>query len=169
MTSTPSAHSKHSTMSDYYLRMLISSRSIENKEKRFYIRAKQDPKTMYFHAAEAPPCYARISDESHPLCAADNIQNGFTKDMLTKTGEAGQQTTRTNVFAREGQFFWEAKIISTSKEHRFRVHRSRKRHHASEAVSVSALRAESKRCLFLLGSRLIATVPIEVQATSLAA
>ena len=101
-------------MSDYYLRMLISSRSIENKEKRFYIRAKQDPKTMYFHAAEAPPCYARISDESHPLCAADNIQNGFTKDMLTKTGEAGQQTTRTNVFAREGQFFWEAKIISTS-------------------------------------------------------
>lgn len=94
--------------------MLTSVVSLENKDKRVYIRAKQDPETLYFHAAEAPPCYARLSDESHPLCAADRIENGFTKDMLTKTGEAGQHTTRANVFAREGQFFWEAKIISTS-------------------------------------------------------
>ena len=114
MRSTPWAHSKPSTMSKYYLRMLTGRSSIENKDKRIYIRAKQDPETMYFHAAESPPFHARISDEAHPLCAADGIQNGFTKDMLTKTGELGQQTTRANVFAREGQFFWEAKIISTS-------------------------------------------------------
>jgi COMPASS component BRE2 len=71
---------------------------------------------MYFHAAEAPPCYARISDEAHPLCPADDVENGFSKDMLTKTGEGGQHTTRANVFAREGQWFWEGKIVSmTSK------------------------------------------------------
>jgi COMPASS component BRE2 len=90
--------------------------SLENKDRRTYIRAKQDSETLHFHAAEPPPCYARWSDEGHPLCAADNVENGFTKDMLTKTGEAGQHTTRANVFAREGQFFWEAKVVSSSPE-----------------------------------------------------
>lgn len=94
--------------------MLTLSSSIENKDKRVYIRAKQDPETMYFHAAEAPPCHARLSDEGHNPCQADKIENGFTKDMLTKTGELGQYTTRANVYAREGQFFWEAKVVSTS-------------------------------------------------------
>lgn len=32
--------------------------------------------------------------------------------MLSKTGEWGHYTTKANVFAREGQFFWEARIIS---------------------------------------------------------
>lgn len=32
--------------------------------------------------------------------------------MLSKTGEWGHYTTKANVFAREGQFFWEAKIVS---------------------------------------------------------
>lgn len=32
--------------------------------------------------------------------------------MLTKSGEAGQHTTRANVFAREGQWFWEGKIVA---------------------------------------------------------
>ncbi len=67
---------------------------------------------MYFHAAEAPPYYARWSDEAHPLCAADKIDNSWTKDMLTKTGETGQYTNRANVFAREGQFFFESKLVS---------------------------------------------------------
>ena len=93
---------------------LISASSIENKDKRIYLRAKQDPETMYFHAAEAPPYHARLSDEGHNPCAADKIENCFTKDMLTKTGETGQYTTRANVFAREGQFFYEAKVVSTS-------------------------------------------------------
>lgn len=86
--------------------------SVETKEKRFYIRARRDPKSLYFHAAEAPPHHARLSDEQHPQCQIDKLRNCFSKDMLSKTGEWGHYTTKANVFAREGQFFWEAKIIS---------------------------------------------------------
>lgn len=86
--------------------------SVESKEKRYYIRAKRDPNTFYFHADEAPPRNARLSDENHPQCGVENLKNSFTKDMLGKTGEFGSYTTRANVFAREGQFFFEAKVIS---------------------------------------------------------
>ena len=86
--------------------------SIESREKRYYIRAKRDPKSFYFHADEAPPRYARLSDENHPQCGVENLRNTFTKDMLGKTGEFGSYTTRANVFAREGRFFFEAKVIS---------------------------------------------------------
>ncbi|KAK5092909.1 transcription factor, contains a PHD finger motif [Exophiala xenobiotica] len=85
---------------------------VETKEKRFYVRARRDPQTLYFHAAEAPPYHARLSDEQHPQCQIDKLRNCFSKDMLSKTGEWGHYTTKANVFAREGQFFWEAKIIS---------------------------------------------------------
>ena len=37
-------------------------------------------------------------------------------DMLTQSCEKGQGTTRANVFAREGTYYWEAKIISQSPE-----------------------------------------------------
>lgn len=86
--------------------------SVESRDKRCYIRAKRDTRTLYFHAAEAPPFYARLSDESHPQCAVENLHNTFTKDMLGKTGEFGSYTTRANVFAREGKFFYETKIIA---------------------------------------------------------
>lgn len=76
------------------------------------MRAKRDAKSMYFHAAEAPPHYARLSDEQHPQCQIDKLRNCFSKDMLSKTGEWGHYTTKANVSAREGQFFWEAKIVS---------------------------------------------------------
>ena len=85
---------------------------IESKEKRVYLRAKRDPQSMYFHTAEASPHYARLSDENHPQCAVEGLKNCFTKSMLGKTGEMGSYTTRANVFAREGQFFFEAKIVS---------------------------------------------------------
>jgi COMPASS component BRE2 len=85
---------------------------IESKEKRFYMRAKRDPESLYFHTAQASPHYARWSDENHPQCAVEGLKNCFTKDMLGKTGEMGSYTTRANVFAREGQFFFEAKILS---------------------------------------------------------
>jgi len=90
----------------------LTSRSVESKEKRSYIRAKRDPVSMYFHAAEAPPFYARLSDENHPQCAVEELKNTFTLDMLGKSGEKGAYTTRANVFAREGQFCYEMKIIS---------------------------------------------------------
>jgi hypothetical protein len=114
MSSTAWATSKVFFESARHLPKLTSAISIENKDKRVYVRAKQDPETFFFHAANAPPHYARLSDEGHPLCSADYIEQGFTKDMLTKCGEKGHHTTRANVFAREGQFFWEAKIVSTS-------------------------------------------------------
>ncbi|OQV07921.1 hypothetical protein CLAIMM_12275 [Cladophialophora immunda] len=85
---------------------------VESKEKRYYIRAKRDPSTFYFHTDEPPPRYARLSDENHPQCGVENLKNVFTKDMLGKSGEFGSYTTRANVFAREGQFFFEAKVIS---------------------------------------------------------
>ncbi|KAL2397097.1 hypothetical protein ABEF95_000496 [Exophiala dermatitidis] len=85
---------------------------VESKEKRYYVRAKRDPETLYFHAAEAPPQYARLSDENHPQCGVEGLKNVFTKDMLGKSGEFGSYTTRANVFAREGKFFFEAKVIS---------------------------------------------------------
>lgn len=92
--------------------LLIGVSSVETKEKRFYVRARRDPQTLYFHTAEAPPLYARLSDEQHPQCGIEKLRNAFTKDMLGKTGEWGHYTSKANVFAREGQFFWEAKIIS---------------------------------------------------------
>ncbi|RMD39795.1 hypothetical protein DV735_g5335, partial [Chaetothyriales sp. CBS 134920] len=85
---------------------------VETKEKRSYLRARRDEKTYYFHAAEVPPLYARLSDENHPQCGVEGLRNCFTKDMLGKTGEMGSYTTRANVFARQGQFYYEAKIIS---------------------------------------------------------
>jgi COMPASS component BRE2 len=85
---------------------------VESKEKRYYIRAKRDPDTLYFHADEPPPRYARLSDENHPNCGVENLKNVFTKSMLGKSGEFGSYTTRANVFAREGKFFFEAKVIS---------------------------------------------------------
>ena len=85
---------------------------VESKEKRYYIRAKRDDHTYYFHAAEAPPHYARWSDENHPQCAVEGLRNTFTKDMLGKSGEMGSYTTRANVFAREGQFYFESRILS---------------------------------------------------------
>ena len=85
---------------------------LESKDKHFYIRARRDPKTLYFHAAEAPPNYARLSDENHLQCGADRVESCYTRDMLGKTGDFGQYSTKANVFAREGQFFYEAKIIS---------------------------------------------------------
>lgn len=91
--------------------MLIRN-SVESKEKRYYVRAKRDSKSYYFHADEAPPRYARLSDENHPQCGVENLKNTFTKDMLGKSGEFGSYTTRANVFAREGKFFFEAKVVS---------------------------------------------------------
>jgi COMPASS component BRE2 len=85
---------------------------VESKEKRHYIRAKRDDHSYYFHAAEAPPYHARLSDENHPQCAVEGLRNTFTKDMLGKSGEMGSYTTRANVFAREGQFYFEARILS---------------------------------------------------------
>ncbi|KAL6248764.1 transcription factor, contains a PHD finger motif [Rhinocladiella similis] len=85
---------------------------VESKEKRYYVRAKRDPDTFYFHADEAPPRYARLSDENHPQCGVESLKNVFTKDMLGKSGEFGSYTTRANVFAREGKFFFEAKVLS---------------------------------------------------------
>jgi COMPASS component BRE2 len=85
---------------------------VESKEKRYYIRAKRNDQSYYFHSAEAPPHYARWSDENHPQCAVEGLKNCFTKDMLGKSGEMGSYTTRANVFAREGQFYFEARILS---------------------------------------------------------
>lgn len=67
---------------------------------------------MYFHAAETPPFRARLSDENHPQCAIDQLNSVFTKDMMGKSGEYGSFTSKANVFAREGQFFYEIKILS---------------------------------------------------------
>lgn len=85
---------------------------VESKEKRFYVRARRDAQSLYFHQAETPPYFARLSDEQHPQCQIERLKNCFSKDMRSKTGEWGHYTTKANVFAREGQFFWEAKIIS---------------------------------------------------------
>lgn len=86
--------------------------SVESKEKRYYIRARRNSENFYFHSDEAPPRYARLSDENHPQCGVDGLKNCFTKDMLGKTGEFGSYTTRANVFAREGQYFFESKILA---------------------------------------------------------
>jgi COMPASS component BRE2 len=85
---------------------------LESKDKRHYIRTRRDERTYYFHTAETPPYHARLSDENHPQCAVEGLKNTFTKDMLGKTGEMGTYTTRANVFAREGQFFFESRIVS---------------------------------------------------------
>lgn len=95
-----------------FLLALTDLFSVESKDKRYYIRAKRDPDTLYFHTAEAAPFCARISDENHPQCAIDNLNNVFTKDMRGKSGEFGSFTSRANVFAREGQFFYEAKVVA---------------------------------------------------------
>jgi COMPASS component BRE2 len=72
--------------------------------------------TGYFHAAEAAPHYARISDEDHPLCSAEHADIVFTKDMLSTSHSAGHTTARANVFAREGVYYFEAKLTSMSHE-----------------------------------------------------
>ena len=96
---------------DFYT---LSGTHVESKDRRYYIRAKRDPNTFYFHACEVPPLYARFSDENHQQCVADKTESCFTKNMLGKTGEFGNYTTRANVAVREGEFCWEARIISAS-------------------------------------------------------
>jgi COMPASS component BRE2 len=90
--------------------------SVESRDKHHYTRAQRDPATGYFHAAEAAPHYARISDEDHPLCAAEHADIVFTKDMLSTSHSAGHTTARANVFAREGVYYFEAKLTSMSHE-----------------------------------------------------
>lgn len=87
--------------------------SLESKDKHHYRRAIRDEKTGLFHNVEAPPHYARLSDEDHPQCQ-DKQTHLFGKDMLAMNGESGHFTTKANVFAREGTFYWETKIISTA-------------------------------------------------------
>jgi COMPASS component BRE2 len=87
--------------------------SLESKDKHHYRRAVRDEKTGLFHNVEAPPHYARLSDENHPQCQ-DKLLHLFGKDMLAMNGESGHFTTKANVFAREGTFYWETKIISTA-------------------------------------------------------
>lgn len=96
---------------DFYT---LSGTHVESKDRRYYIRAKRDPESFYFHACEAPPLFARLSDENHQQCAAEKTESCFTKDMLGKTGEFGSYTTRANVYVREGQFCWEARVVSSS-------------------------------------------------------
>lgn len=90
--------------------------SVESRDKHHYTRAQRDPVTGYFRAAEAAPHYARISDEDHPLCAAERADIVFTKDMLGTSHSAGHTTARANVFAREGTYYFEAKLTSMSHE-----------------------------------------------------
>ena len=92
----------------------LSGTHVESKDRRYYIRAKRDPGTFYFHTCEVPPLYARLSDENHQQCAADKAESCFTRDMLGKTGEFGNYTTRANVFVREGSFCWETRLLSVS-------------------------------------------------------
>jgi COMPASS component BRE2 len=87
--------------------------SLESKDKHHYRRAIRDERTGLFHNVEAPPHYARLSDEDHPQCQ-DKQSHLFGKDMLAMNGESGHFTTKANVFAREGTFYWETKIISTA-------------------------------------------------------
>ena len=102
----------HSKSKPRCLKLELTTISVETRERRYYIRAKRDEQTYYFHASEAPPHYARLSDENHPQCGVEGLRNCFTKDMLGKSGEMGSYTTRANVFAREGQFFFESKLKS---------------------------------------------------------
>ena len=90
--------------------------SVESKDKHHYTRAQRDVVTGYFHAAEAAPHHARISDEDHPLCAAERSDIAFTKDMLGTTHSGGHTTARANVFAREGVHYFEAKLTCMSFE-----------------------------------------------------
>jgi COMPASS component BRE2 len=90
-----------------------SHASLESKDKHHYRRTVRDERTGLFHDAEAPPHCARLSDEDHPQCQ-DKQSHLFGKDMLAMNGESGHFTTKSNVFAREGTFYWETKIISTA-------------------------------------------------------
>lgn len=101
-----------------FLTFTVSSQSdfnssLESKDKHHYRRAVRDVDTGLFHNVEAPPHYARLSDEDHPQCQ-DKLVHLFGKDMLSMNGESGHFTTKANVFAREGTFYWETKIISTA-------------------------------------------------------
>jgi COMPASS component BRE2 len=87
--------------------------SLESKDKHKYRRAIRDAKTGLFHNVEAPPFYARLSDEDHPQCQ-DKLHHYFGKDMLSMSGESGHFTTKANVWAREGTFYYETKIISNA-------------------------------------------------------
>lgn len=94
--------------------LLTSLRSVESKNGQHYTRAQKDPVTGNFHTAEAPPYYARLSDEDHPLCGADHADITFTQDMLATSQSLGLTTTRANVFAREGTYYFETKLLSLS-------------------------------------------------------
>ena len=95
---------------------LISRYSIESRDKHHYTRAQRDESTGYFHQAEGPPYRARLSDEDHPLCAAEANDQCFTQDMLGYTNQNGHITARANVFAREGSYYFETKLFSISQE-----------------------------------------------------
>ncbi|KKY19796.1 putative histone-lysine n-methyltransferase [Phaeomoniella chlamydospora] len=87
---------------------------LESKDRFNYTRAKGDPKTGLFHNTEAPPYYARISDEMHPICNISEFTMDFLvgKDMLTSQGVGQHQTVKANVCAREGSYFFETKLHS---------------------------------------------------------
>ena len=95
---------------------MTSCLSVESKNGQHYTRAQKDPVTGNFHTAEAPPYYARLSDEDHPLCGADRADIPFTEDMLATPHSLGHTTTRANVFAREGTYYFETKLLSMSHE-----------------------------------------------------
>ena len=96
--------------------LTLAFSSVESKDKHQYKRAQRDPVSGYFHAAEAAPHYARISDEDHPLCAGEKSDIAFTKDMLGTTHSGGHTTALANVFAREGTYYYEAKLTSMTHE-----------------------------------------------------
>ena len=110
------AHTKRSKVTGESLDFYRLGHHVEGKDRLHYTRASRDRADNLFRNLEPPPFYARLSDEEHPLCAIDASPNYFSRDMLSFTSEVGNSTARANVFAREGTYYWEAKIRSQAPE-----------------------------------------------------
>ena len=87
---------------------------LESQNKYHYTRAKRDKQTDLYHNTEAPPYHARLSDEMHPLCNINEftMDSAYSRDMLTCWGKGAARTFKANVCAREGTWFYEAKVLS---------------------------------------------------------
>ncbi|KAI5307164.1 hypothetical protein KEM55_008387, partial [Ascosphaera atra] len=81
---------------------------LSNKNGFRYTYAAEDPKfpRIRYRHTDAPPYHARFSFEDSPTAI------NFTKDGLGVTTEEPWHSARANVCAREGTYYYEARIIS---------------------------------------------------------
>lgn len=89
--------------------------SVECRNGFKYSRAVRNREDGNFRDAEVPPFHARFSDEDHFSCTHEDFPLLFSKDMRSVTQNLPFHTAaRANVFAREGSYYYETKLLSQS-------------------------------------------------------